>query len=183
MLSKTLFQKLWEQHVVHQDADGRTLLYIDLHLVHEVTSPQAFEGLRLAGLRLRRPELTVATVDHNVPTTANRTFIADPIAAQQIEALRRNCRDFGVQFFDIDSAEQGIVHVIGPELGLTRPGMTIVCGDSHTSTHGAFGALAFGIGTSEVEHVLATQCLQQSKPRTMLVRTKGALAEGVTAKD
>src|SRR3954469_5523946 len=183
MPAKTLFEKLWDQHVVRENADGRALLYIDLHLVHEVTSPQAFEGLRLAGLRLRRPELTVATVDHNVPTTANRTFIADPIAAQQIEALRRNCRDFGVQFFDIDSAEQGIVHVIGPELGLTQPGMTIVCGDSHTSTHGAFGALAFGIGTSEVEHVLATQCLPQRKPRTLLIQVTGNLAEGVTAKD
>jgi 3-isopropylmalate/(R)-2-methylmalate dehydratase large subunit len=183
MAAKTLFEKLWEQHVVRESPDGRALLYIDLHLVHEVTSPQAFEGLRLAGLRLRRPELTVATVDHNVPTTANRTFIADPIAARQIETLRRNCRDFGVQFFDIDSAEQGIVHVIGPELGLTQPGMTIVCGDSHTSTHGAFGALAFGIGTSEVEHVLATQCLWQKKPKTMQVVVDGELPLGATAKD
>src|SRR5947199_7366753 len=183
MPAKTLFEKLWDQHVVRENADGRALLYIDLHLVHEVTSPQAFEGLRLAGLRLRRPELTVATVDHNVPTTANRTFIADPIAAQQIEALRRNCRDFGVQFFDIDSAEQGIVHVIGPELGLTQPGMTIVCGDSHTSTHGAFGALAFDIGTSEVEHVLASQCLPQRQPKTMKIEIRGGLPEGVTAKD
>jgi len=148
MLAKTLFEKLWQQHVVHEDPDGRALLYIDLHLVHEVTSPQAFEGLRLNGLRVRRPDLTVATVDHNVPTTSNRNIISDPIAAQQIETLRRNCREFGVQLFDIDSSEQGIVHVIGPELGLTQPGKTIVCGDSHTSTHGAFGALAFGIGTS-----------------------------------
>src|SRR5579885_1174708 len=182
-MPKTLFEKLWEQHVVRQNADGRALLYIDLHLVHEVTSPQAFEGLRLNGLRLRRPDLTVATVDHNVPTTTNRSVIADPIAAQQIETLRRNCRDFGVRFFDIDAAEQGIVHVIGPELGLTQPGMTIVCGDSHTSTHGAFGALAFGIGTSEVEHVLATQCLPQKKPKTMKIDVRGKLGNGVTAKD
>src|SRR5438477_6627047 len=183
MLAKTLFEKLWQQHVVHQDRDGRALLYIDLHLVHEVTSPQAFEGLRFAGLRVRRPDLTVATVDHNVPTTPNRTIISDPIAAQQIETLRRNCREFGVRLFDIDSAEQGIVHVIGPELGLTQPDMTIVCGDSHTSTHGAFGALAFGIGTSEVEHVLATQCLPQRKPKTMKIEVNGELGAGVTAKD
>src|SRR5579872_2147928 len=182
-MSKTLFEKIWEQHVIRQNADGRTLLYIDLHLVHEVTSPQAFEGLRLAGLPLRRPERTVATVDHNVPTTPNRASITDPIAAQQVETLRKNCRDFGVRFFDIDSPEQGIVHVIGPELGLTQPGMTIVCGDSHTSTHGAFGALAFGIGTSEVEHVLATQCLWQQKPKTMKIDVRGSLAEGVSAKD
>src|SRR5215475_5959968 len=183
MLAKTLFEKLWEQHIVHQDPDGRALLYIDLHLVHEVTSPQAFEGLRLNGLRLRRPDLTIATVDHNVPTTPNRHIISDPIAAQQIETLRRNCREFGVQLFDIGSTEQGIVHVIGPELGLTQPGKTIVCGDSHTSTHGAFGALAFGIGTSEVEHVLATQCLPQRKPKTMLIQVNGKLPEGVSAKD
>src|SRR5947199_9675944 len=183
MLAKTLFEKLWEQHVIHQDPDGRALLYIDLHLVHEVTSPQAFEGLRLNSLRVRRPELTIATVDHNVPTTPNRHIISDPIAAQQIETLRRNCRDFGVQLFDIDSTDQGIVHVIGPELGLTQPGKTIVCGDSHTSTHGAFGALAFGIGTSEVEHVLATQTLSQRKPRTLRIRFEGERAPGVTAKD
>src|SRR5436309_9710795 len=183
MLAKTLFEKLWEQHVVHQGPDGRALLYIDLHLVHEVTSPQAFEGLRLNSLRVRRPELTIATVDHNVPTTPNRHIISDPIAAQQIETLRRNCRDFGVQLFDIDSTDQGIVHVIGPELGLTQPGKTIVCGDSHTSTHGAFGALAFGIGTSEVEHVLATQCVVQSRPRTMEVHFTGRLQPGVFAKD
>src|SRR5579872_2338384 len=182
-MSKTLFEKIWEQHVIRQNADGRTLLYIDLHLVHEVTSPQAFEGLRLAGLPLRRPELTLATVDHNVPTTTNRAVIADPIAAQQIETLRHNCRDFGVRLFDIDSAEQGIVHVIGPELGLTQPGMSIVCGDSHTSTHGALGALAFGIGTSEVEHVLATQALPQQQPAQMAVNVTGALPYGVTAKD
>jgi 3-isopropylmalate/(R)-2-methylmalate dehydratase large subunit len=183
MLAKTLFEKLWEQHIVHQDPDGRALLYIDLHLVHEVTSPQAFEGLRLNSLRVRRPDLTIATVDHNVPTTSNRHIISDPIAAQQIETLRRNCRDFGVQLFDIDSTEQGIVHVIGPELGLTQPGKTIVCGDSHTSTHGAFGALAFGIGTSEVEHVLASQCLWQKKPKTMQIVVDGELPLGATAKD
>jgi len=160
-MSRTLFEKLWDAHVVTQPKDQPTLLYIDLHLVHEVTSPQAFEGLRVAGRRVRRPDLTVATVDHNVPT----------------------CRDFGIQLFDIGSAEQGIVHVIGPELGLTQPGMTIVCGDSHTSTHGAFGTLAFGIGTSEVEHVLATQCLPQKKPRTMLLEVNGSLPEAVSAKD
>jgi 3-isopropylmalate/(R)-2-methylmalate dehydratase large subunit len=159
------------------------LLYIDLHLVHEVTSPQAFEGLRLAGRKVRRPDLTVATADHNVPTTSRALPIADPIAAKQIDTLRRNCEEFGIQLFDLHSAEQGIVHVIGPELGFTLPGMTIVCGDSHTSTHGAFGSLAFGIGTSEVEHVLATQCLPQNKPRTMLVRVEGRLPFGVTAKD
>jgi 3-isopropylmalate/(R)-2-methylmalate dehydratase large subunit len=178
-----LFEKLWDAHVVREFARQPTLLYIDLHLVHEVTSPQAFDGLRTAGRRVRRPDLTVATVDHNVPTTDRSLPITDPIAAKQIETLRNNCREFSVPLFDIDSAEQGIVHVIGPELGLTQPGMTIVCGDSHTSTHGAFGALAFGIGTSEVEHVLATQCLPQNKPRSMLVLTRGALPEGVTAKD
>ena len=180
---RTLFDKLWDAHVVCEPAGEPALLYIDLHLVHEVTSPQAFEGLRAAGRRARRPELTVATVDHNVPTTDRSLPIADAIAAQQIETLRRNCREFGVALYDIGSDEQGIVHVIGPELGLTQPGMTIVCGDSHTSTHGAFGALAFGIGTSEVEHVLATQTLPQVKPRAMLVRVEGRLPEGVTAKD
>jgi 3-isopropylmalate/(R)-2-methylmalate dehydratase large subunit len=179
----TLFDKLWDDHVVCEPAGEPALLYIDLHLVHEVTSPQAFEGLRAAGRKLRRPDLTVATVDHNVPTTDRSLPIADPIAARQIETLRENCREFGVALYDIDSAEQGIVHVVGPELGATQPGMTIVCGDSHTSTHGAFGALAFGIGTSEVEHVLATQTLPQDRPRTMLVRTSGALPAGVTAKD
>ena len=181
-MPKTLCEKIWEAHVVHQPASGPALLYIDLHLVHEVTSPQAFAGLRLANRRVRRPDLTVATVDHNVPTL-NRSVIADPLAAQQISTLGRNCRDFGVRLFDIDSADQGIVHVIGPELGLTQPGMTIVCGDSHTSTHGAFGALAFGIGTSEVEHVLATQCLPQARPKTLRVLFKNALRPGVTAKD
>jgi 3-isopropylmalate/(R)-2-methylmalate dehydratase large subunit len=179
----TLFDKLWNEHLVCATVGEPALLYIDLHLVHEVTSPQAFDGLRAAGRRVRRPRLTVATADHNVPTTARNLPITDPVAARQIEALRRNCAEFDVPFFDLDSAEQGIVHVIGPELGLTQPGMTIVCGDSHTSTHGAFGALAFGIGTSEVEHVLATQCLPQQKPRTMEVRTRGSLPEGVTAKD
>ena len=179
----TLFDKLWNAHVVRDPEDQPTLLYIDLHLVHEVTSPQAFEGLRVAGRRVRRPDLTVATADHNVPTTDRSLPIADPIGAKQIDTLRRNCLDFGIQLFDINSAEQGIVHVIGPELGLTQPGMTIVCGDSHTSTHGAFGTLAFGIGTSEVEHVLATQCLPQSKPRTMQIKVSGKLPEGVTAKD
>ena len=161
-----------------------TLLYIDLHLVHEVTSPQAFEGLRLAGRKVRRPDRTVATVDHNVPTTIEgRLNIVDQIAAKQIETLRKNCADFGVELYDVTVREQGIVHVIGPELGLTKPGMTIVCGDSHTSTHGAFGALAFGIGTSEVEHVLATQTLPQSKPKTFRISVEGKLPHGVTAKD
>ena len=180
---KTLFDKIWDAHVVHQPQSGPALLYIDLHLVHEVTSPQAFEGLRLAKRRVRRPELTVATVDHNVPTNPGRSVIHDPLAAQQITSLRDNCKEFGVQLFDMDSVEQGIVHVIGPELGLTQPGKTIVCGDSHTSTHGAFGALAFGIGTSEVEHVLATQCLQQAKPLALRVHFVGSLRPGVTAKD
>jgi len=180
---KTLFEKLWEAHVVCQPEGEPALLYIDLHLVHEVTSPQAFDGLRAAGRPVRRPDRTVATVDHNIPTTPNHLPITDQIAAKQIEALRKNCREFGVHLYDIGAPEQGIVHVIGPELGLTKPGMTIVCGDSHTSTHGAFGALAFGIGTSEVEHVLATQCLPQQKPRTMLVQLEGKLPQGVTAKD
>lgn len=180
---RTLFEKVWDEHLVSEPAQGSPLLYIDLHLVHEVTSPQAFEGLRAAGRRVRQPHRTVATVDHNVPTTPRPGPVTDPIAARQIEALQQNSKEFGVPLFDMDSPEQGIVHVIGPELGLTLPGMTIVCGDSHTSTHGAFGALAFGIGTSEVEHVLATQCLGQRKPRTMLIEVGGTLAEGVTAKD
>src|SRR6185437_11277863 len=179
----TLFEKLWHSHIVREARGEPTLLYIDLHLIHEVTSPQAFDGLRQADRKVRRPDLTFGTVDHNVPTTDRSLPIADATAAQQVETLRRNCAEFGIQLFDIHSPEQGIVHVIGPELGLTRPGMTIVCGDSHTSTHGAFGALAFGIGTSEVEHVLATQCLPQNKPLTMRVETRGALPEGVTAKD
>ena len=180
---RTLFEKVWDAHVVCVPPGRPSLVYIDLHLVHEVTSPQAFDGLRAAGRRVRQPRRTVATVDHNVPTTPRGTPITDPISARQIQALQQNCKEFGVPLFDIDSPEQGIVHVIGPELGLTQPGMTIVCGDSHTSTHGAFGALAFGIGTSEVEHVLATQCLLQRKPKSMLIDVRGTLAEGVTAKD
>ncbi|MGO9125112.1 MAG: 3-isopropylmalate dehydratase large subunit [Terriglobales bacterium] len=180
---RTLLDKVWDEHVVCASPGSLPLLYIDLHLVHEVTSPQAFEGLRTAGRRVRRPQRTFATVDHNVPTEPRGTPIADPLAARQIEALQINCREFGIQLFDMNSPEQGIVHVIGPELGLTQPGMTIVCGDSHTSTHGAFGALAFGIGTSEVEHVLATQCLPQRKPKSMLVRVQNSLPPGVTAKD
>src|ERR1700726_3150352 len=181
--SSTLSQKIWDRHVVHR-ADGEPdLLYIDLHLVHEVTSPQAFDGLRLAGRGVRRPDLTVATMDHNVPTTALVGPVEDPISARQMEVLATNCAEFGIRLFPMGDAHQGIVHIIGPELGLTQPGMTIVCGDSHTSTHGAFGALAFGIGTSEVEHVLATQCLPQRKPKTMLISVRGTLLEGVTAKD
>ena len=182
-MPQTLFDKLWDAHVVGELPGGPALLYVDLHLVHEVTSPQAFEGLRLSGRRVRRPELTIATVDHNVPTGDRRLPIADELSARQVGALVSNAREFGIKLFDLDSPEQGIVHVIGPELGFTRPGMTIVCGDSHTSTHGAFGALAFGIGTSEVEHVLATQCIVQSRPRTMEVRYDGKLAAGVSAKD
>ena len=180
---KTLFEKVWEAHLVTEPTGRSPLIYIDLHLVHEVTSPQAFDGLRAAERPVRRPERAVATVDHNVPTEPRGTPITDPIAARQIEALQKNCKEFGVRLFDMDSPEQGIVHVIGPELGLTQPGMTIVCGDSHTSTHGAFGSLAFGIGTSEVEHVLATQCLPQRKPKTMKIEITGRLPEGVTAKD
>jgi 3-isopropylmalate/(R)-2-methylmalate dehydratase large subunit len=181
---KTLFEKVWEQHVVAEPKGEPTLLYIDLQLLHEVTSPQAFEGLRLAGRKVRRPDRCIATVDHNVPTTIEgRLHILDQIAATQIDALRKNCEDFGVELYDVNSREQGIVHVIGPELGITKPGMTIVCGDSHTSTHGAFGALAFGIGTSEVEHVLATQTLPQSKPKTFRIAVEGKLPQGVTAKD
>jgi 3-isopropylmalate/(R)-2-methylmalate dehydratase large subunit len=181
---KTLFEKVWEQHIVAEPKGEPTLIYIDLQLLHEVTSPQAFEGLRLAGRKVRRPDRCIATVDHNVPTTIEgRLHIIDQIAATQIDALRKNCADFGVELYDVDSREQGIVHVIGPELGITKPGMTIVCGDSHTSTHGAFGALAFGIGTSEVEHVLATQTLPQSKPKTFRIAVEGELPRGVTAKD
>src|SRR5512133_270041 len=182
-MRKTLFEKIWDEHAVREANGEPTLLYIDLHLVHEVTSPQAFEGLRMAGRKVRRPELTFATVDHNVPTAKSDFPIADPIANRQIECLREHCREFGITLADIGSEDQGIVHVIGPELGMTLPGMTVVCGDSHTSTHGAVGALAFGIGTSEVEHVLATQCLQQSKAKTMQVRFDGTQPSGVTAKD
>src|SRR6204780_4248544 len=181
--NQTLFEKIWEAHMVAQPAGRSPILYIDLHLVHEVPSPQAFDGLRVSGRKVRQPLRTVATVDHNIPTTPRGSPITDPIAAKQIEALQKNYREFGVPVFDMDSAEQGIVHVIGPELGITLPGMTIVCGDSHTSTHGAFGSLAFGIGTSEVEHVLATQCLPQKKPKTMQIHVRGKLPEGVTAKD
>jgi len=180
---RTLLDKIWDAHIVCVPPGQLPLLYIDLHLVHEVTSPQAFDGLRAANRRVRQPNCTVATVDHNIPTEPRGTPITDHIAARQIEALQQNCREFGIPLFDMDSPDQGIVHVIGPELGLTQPGMTIVCGDSHTSTHGAFGALAFGIGTSEVEHVLATQCLPQRKPKTMLIEVSGKLAEGVSAKD
>jgi 3-isopropylmalate/(R)-2-methylmalate dehydratase large subunit len=181
---KTLFEKVWNSHVVRAPEGEPTLLYIDLHLVHEVTSPQAFEGLRLANRKIRRPDLTFATIDHNVPTTSDERFhIKDQIAAQQIATLRKNCEANGIPLFDIGSGRQGIVHVIGPELGLTQPGQTIVCGDSHTSTHGAFGALAFGIGTSEVEHVLATQCVSQNKPCSMRISTTGKLQQGTTSKD
>ncbi len=180
---RTLFEKIWDTHVVAQEADCPAVLYIDLHLVHEVTSPQAFQGLRDAGLKVRRPDHTMATMDHSIPTTNRNLPIIDAIAAKQVEQLRTNCREFGVPLADIGNKDQGIVHVIGPELGLTQPGMTIVCGDSHTSTHGAMGALAFGIGTTEVEHVLATQCLLQSKPQTCEVRFDGVAPAGVVAKD
>jgi 3-isopropylmalate/(R)-2-methylmalate dehydratase large subunit len=183
MKPKTMFEKIWEAHVVHEEPGKPSLIYIDRHLVHEVTSPQAFEGLRLAGRKVRRPDLTFATMDHNVPTSRRSLPIADPISAQQMETLARNCKEFGVMLFDLNSPFQGIVHIIGPELGLTLPGMTLVCGDSHTSTHGAFGALAFGIGTSEVEHVLATQCLIQSKPETYRIEVNGPRPYGVEAKD
>src|SRR5687767_14264502 len=177
---RTMFEKIWDAHVVHDEPGKQAILYVDLHLVHEVTSPQAFEGLRLAGRRVRRPDLTVATMDHNVPTGPGPL---DPLSETQLEALRRNSEEFGVPLYATGSGREGIVHVIGPELGLSQPGMTIVCGDSHTSTHGAFGALAVGVGTSEVEHVLATQCLLQTRPKTFEVRVEGALAPGVSAKD
>jgi len=180
---RTLFEKIWDRHVVRAEAGKPALLYIDLHLVHEVTSPQAFEGLREAGRTVRRPDRTFATLDHNVPTDPRPFKILDASSKRQVEVLRENCRAFGVPLFDLDSPHQGIVHVIGPELGLTQPGMTIVCGDSHTATHGAFGALAFGIGTSEVEHVLATQCLWQARPKTLEIRVEGERPAGVTAKD
>ncbi|MGH7723077.1 MAG: 3-isopropylmalate dehydratase large subunit [Candidatus Dormibacteria bacterium] len=183
MTARTLFEKVWDAHAVVPDGSGPTVLYIDLHLVHEVTSPQAFEGLRLSGRAVRRPDQTVATMDHNVPTIDQLAPIADPISAAQVEALRRNCADFGIACYGVGHRWQGIVHVIGPELGLTLPGTTIVCGDSHTATHGAFGALAFGIGTTDVEHVLATQTLRVSRPRAMEVRIDGVLPMGVTAKD
>src|SRR5882762_4990013 len=180
---RTLFDRVWDAHVVRELAGGVALLYVDLHLVHEVTSPQAFAGLKREKRSVRRPELTLATVDHNVPTGDRSLPIADEIAARQVDALSSNAREFGVELFDLRSPDQGIVHVVGPELGATQPGMVIVCGDSHTSTHGAFGAFALGIGTSEVEHVLATQCLVLSKPPTMEARFTGRLSPGVTAKD
>lgn len=183
MASKTLFEKIWDQHVVREEPDGTTLLYIDRHLVHEVTSPQAFEGLRLAGRKPRRPTAALAVPDHNVPTTDRSQGIADPMSALQISTLEGNCAEFGITFYGMEDIRQGIVHVIGPEQGLTLPGMTIVCGDSHTSTHGAFGALAFGIGTSEVEHVLATQCLVQKRPKNMEIRVEGTLPDYCSSKD
>jgi 3-isopropylmalate/(R)-2-methylmalate dehydratase large subunit len=183
MASRTLFEKIWDAHVVREAAGEPTLLYIDLHLIHEVTTPQAFEGLRLSGRKVRRPDLTIATMDHNTPTWPLSLPVTDEVAREQLDALERNCREFGIRLEDRFSRLQGIVHVIGPELGLSQPGMTIVCGDSHTSTHGAMGALAFGIGTSEVEHVLATQTLPQKKPKAMEFRVEGDLPLGVTAKD
>jgi 3-isopropylmalate/(R)-2-methylmalate dehydratase large subunit len=182
MPPRTLFDKIWDAHVVAED-EGSALVYVDLHLIHEVTSPQAFESLRIAGRGVRRPDLTVATMDHNVPTTDRSLPIADPISRKQMETLAANCAEFGIPCYGMGDARQGIVHIIGPELGLTLPGMTVVCGDSHTATHGAFGCLAFGIGTSEVEHVLATQTLAQRRPRTMEVQVDGDLGFGVTAKD
>ena len=182
-MGRTLSEKVWDEHVVRSAEGEPDLLFIDLHLIHEVTSPQAFEGLRLAGRTVRRPDLTLATEDHNVPTLDWDKPIADPVSRTQVETLRRNTEEFGVRSHPLGDVEQGIVHIIGPQLGLTQPGMTIVCGDSHTSTHGAFGAIAFGIGTSEVEHVLATQTLMQARPKTMAVTVTGSLPDGVTAKD
>jgi 3-isopropylmalate/(R)-2-methylmalate dehydratase large subunit len=182
-MSGRLFDKVWDRHLIATGEGEPPLLYVDLHLVHEVTSPQAFEGLDLAGRPVRRPDLTVATMDHDVPTVNPLGPITDPLAAEQIARLRGNCEAHGITLYPLGSAEQGVVHVIGPQLGLTQPGMTVVCGDSHTSTHGAFGALAFGIGTTEVEHVLATQTLRQVKPRAMAVTVDGELGPGVSAKD
>jgi 3-isopropylmalate/(R)-2-methylmalate dehydratase large subunit len=182
-MSRTLAEKVWDEHVVRRAEGEPDLLFIDLHLIHEVTSPQAFEGLRLAGRTVRRPDLTLATEDHNVPTIDLDKPIADPVSRTQVETLRRNCEEFGVRLHSLGDAEQGIVHVVGPQLGLTQPGTTVVCGDSHTSTHGAFGAIAFGIGTSEVEHVLATQTLPQARPKTMAVTVNGTLPDAVSAKD
>ena len=188
--ARTLFEKVWERHIVAQEPESPAILYIDLHLVHEVTSPQAFSDLKKRGLKVRRPDKTIATIDHAVPTRLNkgqpptsRMLYADELSRKQVHQLEENCQDFGIPLYGLDSPNQGIVHVIGPELGLTRPGMTIVCGDSHTATHGAFGALAFGIGTSEVEHVMASQCLLQYKPKTFQVRIDGRLSPGVSAKD
>ncbi len=182
-MAKNIYEKIWDAHVVHAEEGKDSILYIDRHYVHEVTSPQAFEGLRLAGRTLRRPELTFATMDHNIPTTDRSKPIDDPMSKKQVETLSANCKEFGVRCFDMFDSRSGIVHVIGPELGLTRPGMTIVCGDSHTATHGAMGALAFGIGTSEVEHVMATQTLLQKRSKTLNIRVNGSLPNGVTAKD
>ena len=182
-MPRTMLDKIWDAHLVHQEEGWPDLLYVDLHLLHEVTSPQAFAGLRAAGRNVRRPDLCLATVDHSIPTRNRSLPIADALAAQQVQALRDNVRESGITFHDMGSPGQGIVHVIGPELGYTQPGLTIVCGDSHTSTHGAFGALAFGIGTSEVEHVLATQCLRQRKPKAMEIRVMGDLPDGVGPKD
>ncbi|MGD1095900.1 MAG: 3-isopropylmalate dehydratase large subunit [Bryobacteraceae bacterium] len=183
MKPRTIIEKIWDSHVVAQSANAPALIYVDLHLVHEVTSPQAFDGLRRRGLKVRRPDLTIATTDHSTPTTPRGFPILDKVAAAQVDQLEKNCKDFGIQCFGLDKKQQGIVHVMGPEQGLTQPGMTVVCGDSHTATHGAFGALAFGIGTSEVEHVLATQCLLQRPSKTFAVRVDGTLKPGVTAKD
>ena len=182
-MPNTMFEKIWDAHVVHEEEGQPAILYVDLHLVHEVTSPQAFDGLRMNHRKVRRPDLTIATVDHNVPTTDRSLPIADPISRRQLDALARNCDEFGITLYEMNSPGQGIVHIIGPEQGHTQPGKTIVCGDSHTATHGAFGALAIGIGTSEVEHVLATQCLRQARPKTMEIRVNGSLPRGVTAKD
>ena len=182
-MAKTMFEKIWENHVVHEEPGQPAILFVDLHLIHEVTSPQAFDGLRMSNRKVRRTDLTVATVDHNVPTMDRHLPIADAISKRQVEALEENVEEFEVPYFGMNDPGQGIVHVIGPEQGFTQPGKTIVCGDSHTSTHGALGALAFGIGTSEVEHVLATQCLRQSRPQTMEIRVDGALPKGLTAKD
>jgi 3-isopropylmalate/(R)-2-methylmalate dehydratase large subunit len=182
-MGKTLFEKVWDDHVVVQEPERPAVLYVDLHLIHEVTSPQAFAGLRARGLAVRRPDRTIATMDHSTPTSAKALQVIDAQAKAQLETLEKNCAEFGIRLFALGNDKQGIVHVIGPELGLTQPGMTIVCGDSHTATHGAFGALAFGIGTSEVEHVLASQCLLQSKPKTLAVEIEGTLGPSVTAKD
>src|SRR5215469_12401389 len=182
-MPRTIIEKIWDSHVVHEQAGAPALLYIDLHLVHEVTSPQAFQALGERGIKVRRPDLTLATVDHSIPTTDRSLPIVDEVAARQVAQLEANCKEFGIPLYGVHSDRQGIVHVIGPELGLTQPGMTVVCGDSHTATHGAFGALAFGIGTSEIEHVLATQCLLQRKSKTFQVKVDGTLRPGVSAKD
>ena len=183
MEPRTLFQKVWDDHVVVQEPERPAVLYIDLHLIHEVTSPQAFTGLRERGLKVRRPDRTIATMDHSTPTLPKSLWVIDDQAKAQLAMLEQNCKEFGIELYPLGDRRNGIVHVIGPERGLTQPGKTIVCGDSHTSTHGAFGALAFGIGTSEVEHVLATQCLLQRRPKTLEVRVDGQLMPGVTAKD